>query len=83
MRYVTRTIKQTVVATKSVDNKSMLVMDFHVVLGNVKPNVIERETKKALESVGFTLVKIVGVTQEDVKYRMTEADFIKNAVVVE
>lgn len=79
MRYVTRTMKQTVVATKSVDNESMKIVDFHVVLGNVKPNAVEKETKKALEELGFTLVKIVGVTKEDVKYRMSEETFIKNA----
>lgn len=84
MRYVTRTITQTVVATQSVDNESMEIMPFHFILGNIKDEKkIERETRKGLAKLGFTLVKIEGITREDVKYRMTEAEFIRNAEVVE
>ena len=52
-------------------------------MGNVSEAKLEKEINKHLKDTDYKLLKIVDTTTEEAKYKMSEADFIANAEVVE
>lgn len=83
MRFITRTITNVIAVTKCVDSESMELVDKTFVLGNVPDNKVEKEINKQIKGTTLKLVRIEAVTKEENLYKMTEADFIANAKVVE
>lgn len=85
MRMVTRTITSSVIVTKCIDTDTMEVIDKTFTFGKVGTDekILTRIINKSLKNSNLKLVKIVGVTEDTVRYRMTEEKFIESADVIE
>ena len=83
MRYITRTIKTTIVITKCVDSETMEIVDKTFSLGRLPEEKVARAINKLLENSTLKLVKIVETTTDEAKYKMSEETFIENAEVVD
>lgn len=83
MRYVTRTITSVIAICKVYNNAKDKVEDATFNMGNVSEAKLEKEINKQLKDTDYKLLKIVDTTTEESKYKMSEADFIANAEVVE
>ena len=83
MRYITRNIKSVIAITKCANLETLEVEDCTFSLGKVAPEKIERTINKMLDGTNLKLVKVVGTTTEENKYKISEEDFIKYATIVE
>lgn len=83
MRYITRTIKTTLAITKCVDTETMDIVDKTFTLGNTPAEKVARVINKMLDGTTMKLVKIVDITTDTAKYKISEEVFIENAEVVE
>ena len=83
MRYITRTIKSSIVVTKCVDVETMEVTDQTFTITATPEEKIPRVINKMLDNSSLKLVKIIDVSTETNKYKMSEEDFIFNATVVD
>ena len=83
MRYITRNIKSVIAVTKCVNLETLEVEDVTLSLGKVAPEKVERAIEKQLNETNLKLVKVIGTTTEENKYKISEEDFIKLATKVE
>lgn len=83
MRYITRTIKTVIAVCKVYNTTTDDIEEVTLSLGNIPDNKIESEASKQLKKTEYKFIKVVGATNDEAKYKMSEADFIANAEVVE
>jgi len=82
MRYITRTIKSMQVITKVYNETTDAIEDATFSISNVPEAKVEREVTKLLKDTNLKLIKIVGTSETEAKYKMSEADFIANSEIV-
>ena len=83
MRYITRTITSVIAICKVYNNTTDSIEDATFNIGNVPEAKVEKEINKMLKDTDLKLIKVVECTTEEAKYKMSEAQFIANAEVVE
>lgn len=82
MRYVTRTIKETIAVVKVYNGTDVVTV--HEKFADVKEDRIPKLAKKRVEEIdGYTYLGIEGITTEEVKYKMGINTFMELATVVE
>ena len=83
MRYITRTIKTVIAVVKVYNTETDNIEEMTLSLGNVPENKVESEVNRQLKKTEYKFIKVIGTTNDEAKYKMSEADFIANAEVVE